>query len=228
MPERAIRFGVADSFTKRRAETWKCFSPGKRDVYVLCRAIGDLLKLSLHESGRWHMALDSVKFPAMFDDGQAPEHRFGGKWERPAPIIDGLTVACHICTSLDSVNIQEKELAKDVTWIAPPSPGELVDVTLFLSDHALASGAWPGRGTMKTKLIGSFKLEGGGEVWIVHRCIPSPETKPLTLPSPKYFRGKDEADVLAGVKRMLGWGCLDDGSIFIREGPVVVTKSKGN
>jgi len=226
MPERAIRFGVADSSTKRRAETWKCLSPGKREVYVLCRAIGDVLKLSLHESGRWHMAFDAAKFPAMFDDGQAPEHRFAGKWERPAPIIDGLTVACHIYTPWYAVNIQERELEKEVTWIDPPPSGDLVEVTIFLSDHALAPGAWPARNSMKTKLVGSFQLEDGGEVWLVHRCIPDPEAKPLTLPPPKYFRGKGEADVLAGGNRMLGWGWLGDGSIFIREGPVSVTKNK--
>lgn len=223
MPEQTIRFGVADSATKQRAETWKCL--GKREVYVLCRAIGDVLKLSLHQSGRWHMALNAAKFPAMFDDGQAPEHRFAGKWDRPAPIIDGLTVACHIITPWSAVNIQEEELEREVAWIDHPPSGESVDVTIILSDHARAQGDWPARDSMKTKLVGSFRLEGGGEVWIVHRCIPCPEAKPLTLPSPKYFRGKGEADVLAGRNRMLGWGWLGDGSIFIREGPVVVTKN---
>ena len=225
MPEQAIRFGVADSSTKRHAETWNCLSPGKREVYVFCRAFGDVLKLSLHESGRWHMAFDSKKFPAMFDGGQAPGHRFTGNWDRPAPIIQGLTVACHIYTPWDAVTIQEAELEKKVTWIAPPPSGESVEVTIFLSDHALPPDSWPARKSMKTKLVGSFKLGDGGEVWIVHRCIPSPEVKPLTLPSPKYFRGKGEADVLAGGNRMLGWGRRDDGSIFFREGPVVVSKN---
>jgi len=227
MPEQACRFGVADPSTKRRAETWKCWSPGKGEVYVLCRAIGDALKLSLHKSGRWHMALDAAKFPGMFDPGQAPEHRFAGKWERPAPIIEGLTLACRIYTPWKAVTIQEQELDPQVTWIDSAPVGQSVEVAVFLSDHALARDAWPARLSMNTKLVGSVGLDYGAEVWIVHRCIPCPEDKPLLLPSPKYFRGRGETDVLAGGNRMLGWGLLEDGSIFCREGPVVVTKNPG-
>src|SRR5213594_761749 len=160
MSERAIRFGVADPSTKRHAETWKCWSHGRREVYVLCRAIGNELKLSLHESGRWRMGFDAARFPGMFDDGQAPEHRYAGKWDRPAPIIEGLTLACHIHTPWYAVSIQEQELEKEVTWISPPPSGESVDVIIFLSDHALAPDAWPARRSMGTKLVGSSDLEG--------------------------------------------------------------------
>ena len=56
MPESAIRFTVRNQ-SGQRAATWKCWSPsGKEDVYVTCRDIHGALKVSLHETGRWHVA----------------------------------------------------------------------------------------------------------------------------------------------------------------------------
>jgi hypothetical protein len=226
MADRAIRFGVANRNNKIRAETWKCRSPGKGEVYLFCRAIGDVLKLSLHKSGSWHVAFDSQKFSNLFEDGNSPANRFAKIWNRPAPIITGMTLACHIYTPWYAVTIQEQDLEKNVTWIDAPPAGEAVDVAIFVTDKPLPPSVWPARNSMKTKLVGSFPLDGGGEVWIVQRCTPCPEAKPLTLPSPKYFRGKGEAEVLAQGNRMLAWGWLADGSIFFREGPVIVKKNE--
>jgi len=98
MPEHSLRFGVGQP--GYRAETWKCWTyhgAGKqRCVYVACRGLGNALKLSLHESGRWHVAFDSQQFSQMFEDANAPPDRFMGKWDKPVPLSAGMTLACRI------------------------------------------------------------------------------------------------------------------------------------
>ena len=112
MPEHSLRFGVVGQ-PGYRAESWKCWTyhgAGKwRDVYVACRKLGNALKLSLHESGRWHVAFDSQAFSDV-RGSNAPADRFAGKWEKPAPLIDGLTLACRIHIPWDAATIPDSSL----------------------------------------------------------------------------------------------------------------------
>jgi len=230
MPERAVRFGVADS-EKRRAASWKCltyFGSSKKDVYVACRALAGAIKLSLHETGRWHVAFDYAKFPTLFNPGSEPPTRFSGVWERPAPIVEGLTLACRIHTPWYAATIQEQALDPEITWIDPASAGQSVEVAVFLSKQLIDPNAWPGRRSMQTKLVGWFELDGGGSAWVVHRCCPAIEQKLPPVSVPRYFRGKAESDFLAPGVRAIAWGVHDDGSIVFQEGPVVVTKNAGS
>jgi hypothetical protein len=228
MPERAIRFGVADS-SKRRAASWKCFASvgtGKKDVYVACRGVAGAFKLSLHESGLWHVAFDSRTFPAMFDPTLAPADRFSGTWDRPAPIVEGLTLACRIHTPWYATTIQEQALDPKVIWLGPAPSGQSVEVVVFLSELSIDPNSWPGRQSMQTKPVGSFELEGGGCVSLVHHCCPSIEQRFPPASAPRYFRGKGEENLLAPGARAVMWGAHTDGSIVFQEGPVVVTKNE--
>ncbi len=86
MPEQSIRFGISDGSGNRSA-TWKCWSSvgvGKNDIYLACRALGGVLKTSLHQSGRWHIAYSNCFFEDKIDDSQKKEKdRFLEKWPRP-------------------------------------------------------------------------------------------------------------------------------------------------
>ena len=59
MPKRVLRFGVGDPARRVRATTWACWTNGSgtKDVYVAARAMAGTLKLSLHETGQWHIEL---------------------------------------------------------------------------------------------------------------------------------------------------------------------------
>jgi hypothetical protein len=122
MPKQIVRFGVSGQ-TGFRAETWKCWTShgaGKRqDVYVACRRLGNALKLSLHESGRWHMAFDSQQFSQMFEEANAPPDRFMGKWEKPAPLITGLTLACRIHIPWYAATIPDLSLDSPLDRMCP-------------------------------------------------------------------------------------------------------------
>lgn len=130
MPEKSIRFGVADTSKGLRGSTWKCWTQyckGKKDVYIACRETKGQIKLSLHQSGRWHFAFDSEKFSAMFDDIPASASRVLGKWSRPAPIIENLTLACRILTPWNAVTILEQQFDSRVTWIVSAPSGYLIE-----------------------------------------------------------------------------------------------------
>jgi hypothetical protein len=227
MPEHSLRFGVVGQ-PGYRAETWKCWTyhgAGKRrDVYIACRRLGNALKLSLHESGHWHVAFDSKAFSQMFEGHNTPPDRLMGRWERPAPIIDGLTLACRIHIPGDAATIPEPSLDSKVHWIACAPPGQSVEVAVFLSDHLLGDSDWPGRNAMQTKLVGHLSLDGGGYVYIVHHTCATIE-QPFPPPT-GYFKGAGEEQLLANTNRALRWGQMDDGSIIFQERPVVITKNQ--
>jgi hypothetical protein len=190
MPERSVRFGVADS-ENRRAASWKCFGGGRKEVYVACRALAGCIKLSLHESGRWHVAFDYQKFPTLFEPGSAPPTRFSAVWKRPAPIVQGFTLACRIHTPWYAANIQEQELEAGVTWLAPASAGQSVEVAIFLCDQLIDPNAWPGRTSMQTQPVGWFELDGGGCVWVVCTAVCPPSSRSYhQCPRPSTSTGR--------------------------------------
>jgi len=229
MPEHSLRFGVVGQ-PGYRAETWKCLTyhgAGKqRCVYVACRRLGNALKLSLHESGRWHVAFDSQEFSQMFEGANAPSDRFAGKWEKPAPLIADLTLACRIHIPWDAATIPDPSLDSKVHWIACAPLGQSVEVAVFLSERPLDNSAWPGRDLMQTKPVGQFPIEGGGCVFIVQHTCPTIEQAFPPMSAPVYFKGKGEEQLLANANRAIRWGAMGDGSIIFQERPVVITKNK--
>ena len=63
MPEKSVRFCIADLKKNIRAASWKVWSPNnKNDVYIACRELKGAVKLSLHQSKQWHIAYDDNFF----------------------------------------------------------------------------------------------------------------------------------------------------------------------
>jgi hypothetical protein len=227
MSERSIRFGVTDH-KGHRAATWKCWTQvgsGKKDVYLTCRALRGSVKLSLHESGHWHVAFDANLFPALFEQGAEPASRFAGKWDKPVPLIHGLTLACRVHTPWYGVTVPVESLDGDVFWIQAPPQGQSIEVAVFLSEADTDIADWPGRRSMNTSLVGSFELDGGGHVWIVHHSVPLVEPSLPPASAPKYFRGAGEEDLYEEGTRAVTWGDSSDGSVVFFEGPVLVRKN---
>jgi hypothetical protein len=230
MPEHSLRFGVVGQ-PGYRAETWKCWTnqgAGKRDVYVACRALGNALKLSLHESGRWQIAFDSQQFSQMFDGANAPPDRFMGKWEKPAPLASDLTLACRIHIPWHATTIPDPSPDSKVHWIECAPRGQSVEVAVFLLERPPDKSDWPGRDSMQTKLVGQLPLDGGGSVCIVYHTCPAIEQALPPISAPRYFKGKGEEHLLAEANRALMWGASNDGSIIFQEGPVVITKNEAS
>ncbi len=227
MPENSIRFGVTDH-AGRCAATWKCWTyvgSGKRDVYLACRSLQGKVKLSLHESGRWHVGFDAARFPSMFEENSEPPTRFAGRWDRPAPLIEGLTLACRVHTPWYGVTISVSTLDEKVNWIQSVPLGHSIEVAIFLSEAGTLVTGWPGRRSMNTNLPGSIELDGGGHVWVVYHSIPLVEPKLPPVLAPRYFKSEGEQNLFTEGTRAVVWGDCEDGSVVFYEAPVSVRKN---
>src|SRR5262249_40612511 len=122
--------------------------------------------------------------------------------------------------------VQPQCLDSKVTWIAPASSGQAVEITIFLCDGHFGNGEWPACRTMGTQPVGRFDIDGGGEVWIVYRHVKALAYQPLKHARPHYFKGASESDALGSGNRMLAWGRHDDGSIVFHDLIVTVTKDQ--
>ena len=227
MSERAIRFGVADQ-KGHRAATWKCCTQvgsGKKDVYITCRELRGCVKLSLHQSGHWQVAFDANQFPDLFQQGSEPASRFAGQWDKPAPLIPGFTLACRVTHRGTRQLFPSRLSIQAFLWIQAPPPGESIEVAVLLCEGDLHEADWPGRRSMNTSLVGTFQLDGGGHVWIVHRCVPYVEPSLPPAPAPKYFRGAGEEQLFEEGTRAVTWGVGVGGAVDFFEGPVLVRKN---
>ena len=211
MPELAIRFTVRHQ-GGLRAGTWKCWSPSsKEDVYLTCRELGGALKISLHESGNWHIAY----FEGFFEEYVPEEHRtergrFIDQWNCPKPIAPGVTLAVRIVTPWSSVTARGEESASIVS-VPPPAEGRAIECDIFLIDRTTPMTGWPGKNKMNTRLIGSYELPSGNSVWVVWWEVDMPNMGTLQG-TPRFYRGASMDDLKTERVRVLMFGDKPDGS----------------
>ena len=212
MGEMAIRFGVSDG--TKRAATWKCWTyigTGKHDVYLACRAIGGRLKASLHQSGRWHIALDKEFFEkeqTAFDDRS--QSRFLDKWN-PAEIAPGFILAFRIITPHSAVSCEIMPEDKDIHWIPVSSQESATEINIILTSPSTPVSGWPGMNSMGTELVAAFDLENNSRLWVVYRAIECPDFG-LHQGKPIFFGGKTGADLTGKDLRILLFSHEPDGS----------------
>lgn len=226
MPERAVRFGVKSS-AGQVSVTWKCFTrtgSGKADVYVTCRSLALPLKLSLHESGQWHVAFDREEFPNLFEPSSSPSSRFSRIWEQAQPLSHGLTLACRIHFPWYAINRGSGVGDPKVVWLPAPTEGHSTEVAIFVSTRQLDLAAWPGRDSMGTLPVGYLRLDGNASALLVHHTVPAVAGGFPQLPPPRFFKGASEQD-LSKANRALAWGRHTDGSVIFQEAPVIVGRS---
>jgi hypothetical protein len=227
MPERSIRFAVADLSRARRAATWKCWTPGnKRDVYVACREMHGAVKLSLHESGAWNIAFDR---PERFEPDSVPKSRFAAQYQKPAELAPGVILACRIHTPHFAASVPMSGLENRLRYIAPAGPGESVEVAILLIERGHLGRGWPTCNSMPTAPVGFFEWDDGACVWAIAQRVQTMEPPPPLRGTPAYFRGAtpEDLDVSVGL-RMIGMGAHTDGSIVLTEMPVQVERRKAS
>jgi hypothetical protein len=215
MPEQLIRFGVYDGGAKRAA-TWRCWSRtgvGKNDLYLSCREIGGALKVSLHESGQWHVAYFQEFFDKNVEDSDLiKKGRFIDRWSPPAEIAPGVTLAFGIVTPWSSVTASIDDAdARRIHWIPSAPEGHALEIAIVLTRSGTSVSGWPGRQTMNTELVGSIELDSGDSVWIVYREIDMPDLSTVKG-TPRYYKGRSEEDLRCGSFRVLLLGIESDGS----------------
>lgn len=220
MGEKSIRFAVTDGV--KRAATWKCWTltdKEKGDVYLACRELRDELKVSLHESGYWHIAYSQKFFEENlipFSDSDKSDKRFIMEWLRPPEIAEGMTLAFRIITPNSAVSTAfDTPLSENIISIPVPPDNHAVEIAVIITAPYTSVSHWPGRNSMDTQLVGSMSLDSGETVWIVHRVTDIPALGTLRGKR-RYFSGKNEDDIArAKNPRVLVFGHTKDGSRFI-------------
>jgi hypothetical protein len=226
MPERAIRFSVLKQ-GRFRSATWKCFAQTRKDdFYLACREFKGAMKVSFHETGKWHSGFDRE-----FLDKKAPKDsrllidRFPLKWQEPPELSPGVILALRILVPEYVITVPKKEEKRSLVWIPSPPIGKTVEILIFLTHPEVKVSSWPGANTMGTSLVGKIDLESGKKVWVVYRIIDLP---PLKVPSTKgkatFFRDLTPEEEEGRGLRAIGTGKHKDGSVYLRE--CLVTKVK--
>lgn len=65
---------------------------------------------------------------------------------------------------------------KRVAWLPVAPEKQMTEVSIFLVDGQLPPDDWPGKDSMRTKLVGLMPMEHGGTVPIVYREVRPRET----------------------------------------------------
>lgn len=226
MTKRAIRFSVLNQRGLRSA-TWNCFAhTHKDDVYLTCREMKGAMKVSFHESGKWHVGFDKT-----FLDKKAPKdsplskNRFPLKWPEPQELSPGVILAFRIIVPEDVINVPKKEERKSLVWIPSPPIGKAVEIAILLTHPEAKVSSWPGAKAMGTSLVGKIDLESGKKVWVVHRVIDlPPRMVPTTRVKPTFFRNLTPEEEKGQGLRAIGIGKHEDGSWYFCECLVKVKK----
>lgn len=228
MAERAIRFGVANGDRSKKAATWRCWTNLGHDntVYLTCRELQGSLHLSLHDTGRWHVAFASERFDQLFDQQSQPGSRFAGQWLKPQQTAPGWTLACRIHTPWYAVTSSNSENTKSIVWIEAPTHGNMSEVCVLLSTPEVVCIDWPGAQTMRTSFVGSFELQDASKVCVVSREIPLAEPTLPPVKKPRFFKGAIEDSLAGDSLRAVVWGNQDDGAIGFFECPVRVQRNQ--
>jgi hypothetical protein len=167
-PVDSFRFGVGNP-SGRRSSAYTIFRNGT-DVYLTPYGTRHILKVSLHASGDWRVAItkehltrrDAVPIASA-------RNRTLLSWRRPYEVADGYLNAF-------SIHIPGAELRKlgappnkqkDIRW--HPDPGDDRVVTfliVFLPPWELADW-WPGFGDKDKSPVGWMRLDNGDAVWVI-------------------------------------------------------------
>jgi hypothetical protein len=216
-----LRFSITDN-GGHRAATWKVISPkSKSDIYISCRELRGTIKTSLHQSGSWHVGFSKEASEYHFD---SDEVKYIEIWDRPQPIMNGVTLALKIITPFSAVTSTLEESTKEMVQIPNCEDGFATEIALIVtSPFALQSG-WPGKTSMNTSLVGTFKLANDETVWIVYRTIPLPNFGTLIGKEFSLLKGRNETDLTKGNLRAMIFGDGDDNSRVIID--CVVQKTK--
>lgn len=219
MPKRSLRFGIHDESGNRSA-TWKLWTEiggGNSELYLANRSLGGTLKASLHQSGNWHIAYSQKTFEEQVE-GIIPKFkdRFIEKWPRPNEIAFGVTLAFRIVTpSLALKSSKNHGKYAKVKWIENAPSSKATEIDIIITKPEVNVSGWPGKQTMGTSLIGSFKLENKETVWAVSWIVDMPDLSKLDKGVGKFFRGKSKKDLERDGLRILIFGTEADGSRVI-------------
>lgn len=160
--EEVVRFAVGGP-NEPRSFVWRIWTgKGTSDVYVAIRALGGVLKVSLHESGVWRYAFTKEFSEAR---GKKDADRVIERWVRPQPLYGGVTSAFEIVMPSAELALPRQPLPesarkhlKKVTWLRPAPEGH--------AKHIIVMYTEPGEPVPETdvEILANFPLPDGRTV----------------------------------------------------------------
>jgi len=219
MPERSIRFCVADE-KRQRSSTWKVWSQlghNKHDVYLACRPLGGCLKASLHESGSWHIGFIRDDLKRRLD----PAHPrcinpYLDRWNRPKEIAPGFTLAFRLVVPTFSVNIPiGSSFSADIIRIPTAPKDKAVEVDILFTPRGMSPEDWPGRGAMKTQFVGRFALESNEDICVVYQMTDVPSLRPPPGAKASFTSFGNVADATDHLRAIVWGSCYDDSRYMV-------------
>ena len=227
MAQRSLRFGITDG-KGRGAATWKLWTEtggGKSEVYLACRTLGGALKVSMHESGSWHIAYSQSYFKENVE-GAIPnkQDRFIKKWSKPVNISPGITLAFRIMTPWSAVTSYiNRSNAKKVRWLNNAPKPMATEIDILFTEASVPVTGWPGKRSMNTSLIGQIPLENGNTVWVVYRVVEMPDLSHVSNKTGNFYKGRSREDIKSEGLKALVIGTENDGSVVLYDCAVAAT-----
>lgn len=219
MVQKSIRFGICDK-NGNRAATWKLWtetSSGKSDVYLVCRKLGGAIKVSLHESGFWHLAYTEKTYEKQVKGTiNKLKDRYIEKWQRPPEIAPGVTLSFRIVTPYSATTIPFGERNhKNVVWIPNAPEAQATEIIILFTQPTISVTGWPGKRASGTSLIGSIPLENGEIVWAVYQVVDMPDLSMVSNGVGRFYKGKSKEDLNSDFLRAHVFGKIHDDSRII-------------
>ncbi len=221
--EAKMRFGVR-SEDGRTSNVWICWThPEKGDVYLTSDALGKVLKLSDHPTGRSHIAYHYEKRDELFTPLTLPKDRFILKQEDAERVDEACRlVACVFFPSGSPHDVTRKASA-DTIWLPEAPEGQATEVGIFRFNVEPLPNTWPGK-REGAGLVAYLPLTGAGRLCIVWRLsvFHMPPT-PKNTGTPGLFKGRSEDDLLEADRAVI-FGTTDTGALSLIETKVSVKR----
>ena len=128
----ALRFAVGTP-DGPRSTSWRIWTGRNADdVYVAPRTVASMVKMSLHQSGRWQYGFtDSPKARPWVENR---ESRHIDTWQRPPEFGPGVTRGCAIRFPHSELRVwpEGHTVSRKVAFVPAPRPGQYVQVEVLL------------------------------------------------------------------------------------------------
>lgn len=157
-----IRFGIKD-VNDNQSGVYRVWT-SKSDVYLAVRVLGGDIKVSLHESKECQFSFTS-NFIKGLDIPNKSRHI--EKWERKPNIGQGITLAFRIVIPQSELRERIVDQSK-VKWIENSEESTCLEVALIFTEKGINVSGWPGKKSMGTQLLKSYKLPNGETLWLVY------------------------------------------------------------
>jgi len=207
-----LRFGIRNGAL--RAATWNISSPDSTsDIYISCRELKGFIKVSLHETGSWHLGYSDKAFDKYFKSDESSEKdKYIEIWPRPNVIAEGMTLAFRIVTPYSATSTPVEDTLKDIIWIPNCAIGYATEIDIFITRLRDDPQNWPGKNRMATKLVGSYNLQSNETVSVVYWQIPIPHLSPIANKPFNFLKGASERDLKNRNLRAIVFADEKDGS----------------